>query len=130
MLLSSPGAFKTYAKGREEPGDSHPIISEWGGAWEVTRPGEGGPSLPVPGVGNLRTHTLLSHVFSMSPVLCLALACLNMRGNVKMRDPRSLRGHVSSKKHEASTGSASSGPGPGVRLKQPSTCPYGVPNSP
>jgi hypothetical protein len=31
--FSSPGAFKAYATGREEPGDSHPIINEWGGAW-------------------------------------------------------------------------------------------------
>jgi hypothetical protein len=29
--------------GREEPGDSHPIINEWGGAWVVPGPGEGGP---------------------------------------------------------------------------------------
>jgi hypothetical protein len=29
--------------GREEPGDSHPTINEWGGAWVVPRPGKGGP---------------------------------------------------------------------------------------
>jgi hypothetical protein len=29
--------------GREEPCDSHPIINEWGRAWVVPRPGEGGP---------------------------------------------------------------------------------------
>jgi hypothetical protein len=27
--------------GREEPGDSQPIINEWGGAWVVSEPGEG-----------------------------------------------------------------------------------------
>jgi hypothetical protein len=27
--------------GREEPGDFHPIINEWEGAWAVTGPGMG-----------------------------------------------------------------------------------------
>jgi hypothetical protein len=30
--FSSPGAFKIYAHLWEEPGDSQPIINEWGGA--------------------------------------------------------------------------------------------------
>jgi hypothetical protein len=32
--------------GREEPGDSHPKINEWGGAWVVPGPGEGGLNCP------------------------------------------------------------------------------------
>jgi hypothetical protein len=65
LYFSSPWAFKTYAKGRKELGDSHPIISEWGGAWVVPWPGEGGPE---PSLSNLHTHSLLSHIF-MSPEL-------------------------------------------------------------
>jgi hypothetical protein len=41
MLLFS-GCFENL-HGREEPGDSHPIINEWGRAWAVPRPGKGGP---------------------------------------------------------------------------------------
>jgi hypothetical protein len=33
--------------GREEPGDSHPIINQWGGAWVVPGPGEGGPRVSM-----------------------------------------------------------------------------------
>jgi hypothetical protein len=29
--FSSPCAFKAYATGKEEPGDSLPILNEWGG---------------------------------------------------------------------------------------------------
>jgi hypothetical protein len=42
VCFSSPGAFKTYANpmGWEEPGDSYPIIKEWGGAGAVPGPGK------------------------------------------------------------------------------------------
>jgi hypothetical protein len=44
--FSFPGAFKT-PMGREEPGDTYPlIIDEWGGAWVVPGPGEGALSCP------------------------------------------------------------------------------------
>jgi hypothetical protein len=35
--FSSLGAFKTYTNSMawEEPGDSHPIINEWGEVWVV-----------------------------------------------------------------------------------------------
>jgi hypothetical protein len=36
--FSFPGAFKTHGQG-----DFHPIINEWGVAWAVPGPGEGGP---------------------------------------------------------------------------------------
>jgi hypothetical protein len=49
--------------GRTEPGDSHPIVNEWGGVSAVPGPGEH----PGSGVGNLQTHTILSHIFFMSP---------------------------------------------------------------
>jgi hypothetical protein len=32
--------------GKEEPGDSQPIINEWGGAWVVPGQGEGSFSCP------------------------------------------------------------------------------------
>jgi hypothetical protein len=47
--------------GKEKPGDSHPIISEWGGAWVV----------PGQSMGNLRCN-----FFFMSPELSLILAYL------------------------------------------------------
>jgi hypothetical protein len=40
--------------GREEPGDSQPIINEWGGAWVVPRPGEGGLSCPAHGESEMQ----------------------------------------------------------------------------
>jgi hypothetical protein len=58
---------------REEPGDSHPIVNEWGGGLWV--PGQV-RVVPRPGMGNLQTHTILSHIFFMSPKLSLTLACL------------------------------------------------------
>jgi hypothetical protein len=41
VLFSSPGDFKP--RGREDPGDFHPIINAWGGIWVIPRPGEGSP---------------------------------------------------------------------------------------
>jgi hypothetical protein len=39
----------TYARG--EPGDSYPIINEWGQAWVIPGPGEGIGAIPEPGHG-------------------------------------------------------------------------------
>jgi hypothetical protein len=47
----------------EEPGDSHPIVNEWGGAWVVSRQVRGFLSQSVV---NVRCN-----VFSMSPKLSL-----------------------------------------------------------
>jgi hypothetical protein len=58
--------------GREEPGDSHPIVSEWGGAWVVPEPGEGSSWARTWSIWN----AVLSHTFSMSLELSLSLACL------------------------------------------------------
>jgi hypothetical protein len=33
----------TQTMGREGPGDSNPVISEWGEAWVILGPGVGGP---------------------------------------------------------------------------------------
>jgi hypothetical protein len=62
--------------GKEEAGDSHAIIIEWGGAWVVPRPGDGSGVVPETGMGSIHTHTILSHIFSMSPKLSLTLPCL------------------------------------------------------
>jgi hypothetical protein len=36
-VLSFSGAFKTYINPwqGEDPGDSHPLMNEWGGVWAV-----------------------------------------------------------------------------------------------
>jgi hypothetical protein len=39
--------------GREEPGDFHPIINEWGGEWVVTEPGE---VVSLPGSSDLKAR--------------------------------------------------------------------------
>jgi hypothetical protein len=39
--------------GRIEPGDSHPIIKKWGGAWAVPKAGEGCPSARAWSVSNI-----------------------------------------------------------------------------
>jgi hypothetical protein len=59
--------------GREEPGDSHPIINEWGGPQMVPWPVEGVPE-PEHDPSEMQ---LLSYIFSKSPELSLTLACLN-----------------------------------------------------
>jgi hypothetical protein len=90
--FSFPGAFKTCVNLWEEPGDSQTIIREWDGAWVVVRVV---PAIPEPGCGQLTCtsiieqtaqrereecsiwNTILSYIYSMSPKLSLALACLN-----------------------------------------------------
>jgi hypothetical protein len=50
--------------GREEPGDSHPIINEWGGTWAVPGQVRVVWAVPEPDVAHLH----------MSPELSLLLA--------------------------------------------------------
>jgi hypothetical protein len=45
--------------GREEPGDFHPIINEWGGAWVVSGQVR---AVPKPDVVNLRCN-IKSYIF-------------------------------------------------------------------
>jgi hypothetical protein len=65
---------------REDPGNSHPIINECGGAWVVPWPGEGGPWARAWSILN----AIVSHIFSMSPKLSLTLACLTTPGSLRM----------------------------------------------
>jgi hypothetical protein len=53
--------------GREDPGDSHPVMNEWGGAWAV--PSRVRVVWAIPGLG----HPWATYV---SPKLFLLLACL------------------------------------------------------
>jgi hypothetical protein len=63
--------------GRAEPGDSHPIINEWGGAWVVTS-----QARVVPGSGNGKCN-IKSYMFT-SPELSLILACLTSSSSLFM----------------------------------------------
>jgi hypothetical protein len=47
--------------GREEPGDFHPIINEWGGV--VPEPGEG---MSLPGSNDVRVGGVAEHVMTCS----------------------------------------------------------------
>jgi hypothetical protein len=46
LLLSRCFSNLSLPMGKEEPGDSQPIISEWGGAWVASGPGKGGLRCP------------------------------------------------------------------------------------
>jgi hypothetical protein len=50
----------TYGKG-EKPGDSHPIINEWGRAWVAPGPGE--PSLSQAWATYTYTYNIKSYIF-------------------------------------------------------------------
>jgi hypothetical protein len=53
--------------GRAEPGDSQSIINEWEGHEWFSGQVRAVCAIPEPGMGNLPTHTILNHVFFMSP---------------------------------------------------------------
>jgi hypothetical protein len=56
--------------GREEPVDSHPIINEGGGAWEILGQVREVWAVPDPDIGNLHKH--------MIPEISLLLDYLNI----------------------------------------------------
>jgi hypothetical protein len=62
----------TYRKG--DPGDSHLIISEWGGTWVVPSQVRVVWAVPEPDIGNLHIR--------MGPELSLLPACLTRSGSV------------------------------------------------
>jgi hypothetical protein len=66
--------------GREEPGDSHPVISEGGRAWCLDQ--EKVVPEPEPGQPTC-TYNIKSCIFLMSPEVFLILACLEgpLEGN-------------------------------------------------
>jgi hypothetical protein len=61
---------------RAEPGDSHPIINEWGGEWVVPRPDEGGPWD--------KAWLIWDVIFFMSPEFTLILACPTIKDSRKV----------------------------------------------
>jgi hypothetical protein len=50
---------------RGEPGDSHPIINEWGGEWVVPEPGEG---VSLPGSNDLRARERSWACYNLAPL--------------------------------------------------------------
>jgi hypothetical protein len=60
----------------------------------VPRLGEDDQAIPGSGVDNLHTHTILSHIFSMSPELFLILDCLSLttcNSNIPESEKKNLR---------------------------------------
>jgi hypothetical protein len=66
----------THGKGRPRRFPSNHL---WGGKGTVQCLGQV-RVVPGPGMGNLKTHTILRHIFFMSPELSLILACLTCSG--------------------------------------------------
>jgi hypothetical protein len=78
--FSTLGAFKTYTKpwGGADPGDSNPIMNEWGRAWVVPSQVQSGPLLaqtfPIPILplrDNIPTNSSLGVIKGGQPIFSI-----------------------------------------------------------